>query len=129
MGADCVIAVDVMPKVIKDFRKNKYGLTDILVNGIKQNALYRSLVKEEVASELAVRSEQKVNILEVFLQSMNIGHTKLAEYQILSEKPDVVIRPDTEGFSAYEFHKGQELIDNAYTLTKKIISDGMIPLS
>jgi len=71
--------------------------------------------------------QQQVNILEVFLRSLKIGHAKLAEYQILLAKPDIVIRPDTKGFSAHEFHKGQELIDNAYNRTKKIISEGRIP--
>ena len=47
---------------------------------------------------------------------MNIGHTKLAEYQVDLENPDILIRPDTREYSAYEFHKGYMLIERAYEL-------------
>jgi len=127
MGADFVIAVDVTPKAVVSFRKSKYGFTNTLANGLKQNVLYRSLIREESIKESPEVLQQQVNILDVFLQSLKIGHAKLAEYQILLEKPDIVISPDTKGFSAHEFHKGQELINNAYNRTKKIISEGRIP--
>lgn len=128
MGADFIIAVDVMAGTTVDFRKSKSGISDKLTNGLKQSAIYRSLVKAQVSDKSLPSAQKRVNILEVFLQSMNIGHTKLAELEIQLEKPDIVIKPDIEEYSAYEFHKGQELIDNAYNRTKKLIADGMIPL-
>ncbi len=128
MGADFVIAVDVMASTTVDLRKSKTGISGKLTNGLKQNAIYRALAKKQIPDESVPEAQKRVNILEVFLQSMNIGHAKLAELEIQLEKPDIVIKPDIEEYSAYEFYKGQELINNAYKRTLRIIGEGKIPL-
>jgi len=127
MGADFVIAVDVMAGTTADFRKSNSGISDRIPDRLRQNTIYRSLAKALTTDESSPSTQKKVNIIEVFLQSMNIGHAKLAELEIQLEKPDIVIRPDIEDYLAYEFHKGQELIDNAYKRTLRIIEEGKIP--
>lgn len=123
MGADFVIAVDVMPPIEENYKRNRSGIEDSLRKLIRENPTIRRFFGEEFLPKEKDSIDRDVGILEVFQQSMNIGHTKLAEYQVDLEKPDILIQPDTKDYYAYDFHKAHTLIDRAYELTIEIIKD------
>lgn len=122
MGADIIVAVDVLPPIQADYKQSRSGLQESLVEIIKQNSALQRLISEDLLPRDRKATERDVGIFEVFQQSMNIGHTKLAEYQVDLENPDILIRPDTREYSAYEFHRGHLLIDQAYDLAIDIFS-------
>lgn len=123
MGADFIIAVDVMPPIEAHYKRSRSGLEDSLRKLISENATLKKFLNQDLLKLSKDDTERDVGIFEVFQQSMNIGHTKLAEYQVELEKPDVLIRPDTKDFYAYDFHKAHTLIDRAYELTLEQLSD------
>jgi NTE family protein len=122
MGADIVIAVDVLPPIRANYRRSRFVIQDSLKEIIKQNSALQRLIGENRLPTDHKITERDVGIFDVFQQSMNIGHTKLAEYQVALEKPDILIRPDTKDYSAHEFHKGHRLIEKAYELSLEILS-------
>jgi NTE family protein len=111
MGADFIIAVDVMASPKTDLTYSENGYLDQIMNTVKQNKYYSILTKNTPINR---HQKKSVNIINVFMQTLSIGHSKVAEYQIKLEKPDILIQPETFDFSSYDFHKGKELIDNAY---------------
>jgi len=122
MGADFIIAVDVMPPIEANYKRNRSGWEDSLRKMVRENATLKRFISEDLLPKGKEMTEQDVGIFEVFQQSMNIGHTKLAEYQVELEQPDVLIRPDTKDYYAYDFHKAHTLIERAYALAMDILS-------
>lgn len=126
MGADFVIAVDVMPPIAANYKRNRSGFEDSLRRVIRESTTLQKLFSEDMLPGEKKVTERDVGIFEVFQQSMQIGHTKLAEYQVELEAPDILIQPDTKDYFAYDFHKAHTLIDRAYELTQKILEDNQM---
>ena len=78
MGADFVIAVNVIPGVLDRFHR----------------------------SEESTKGAREPNIIHVLLQSIHIGTYSLVKSSL--EKADVVIEPDVVHIGAAEFHHAQE---------------------
>ena len=78
MGADFVIAVNVIPGVLDHFHR----------------------------SEESTKGAREPNIIHVLLQSIHIGTYSLVKASL--EKADVVIEPDVVHIGAAEFHHAQE---------------------
>jgi len=123
MGADLIIAVDVMPPLEANYVRNRSGFGVSLRKITLENSKLQRLIGEGLLNKGTAITEREVGIFDVLQQSMNIGHTKLAEYQVALEKPDILIQPDTKDYYAYEFHKAHTLIDRAYELTLGIMAD------
>ena len=128
MGAKFIIAVDVMASPVKRITEKGNGFINRIKESVKQNTLFQTITKENDRHSLPNKAPEKlVSITDVLSQTIAIGHTKVAEYQILMEKPDILIKPDIKDYSTYEFHKGKELIDNAYEKTIQLLEQWGLP--
>lgn len=128
MGAEFIIAVDVMASPVKCITEKGNGFVDRVKESVKQSTLFQAIAKENDRHSLSNKAPEKlVGITNVLFQTISIGHTKVAEYQILMEKPNILIKPDIKDFSSYDFHKGKELIDNAYEKTIQLLEQWRLP--
>lgn len=53
----------------------------------------------------------------VLTQTVGIAISRMADYQLQLEHPELLIQPDTTDLNVYDFHRGAAVIDTAYRLT------------
>ena len=94
MGADFVIAVNVIPDVID---------------------------RSHDSVEERIKDAKEPNIIHVLIQSIHIGTYSLVRSSL--EKADVVIEPDVVHIGAAEFHHARECIKQGEIATRKAIPE------
>jgi len=94
MGADFVIAVNVIPGVLKRSHKS---------------------------AEDSRKRDREPNILHVLIQSIHIGTYSLVRSSL--EDADIVIEPDVAYIGAAEFHRARECIEQGELAARKAMSD------
>jgi len=123
MGADFIIAVNVMPSLnnAKPDRKMKYnsprvsqitsGMKSVMRKGLESLNIDYKLMKK-LSSNSGKYSVP--GLKNVMLQSVYITQRKLARLSIQLYKPDILIEPDVPFASFFDFYKAREIIDIGY---------------
>jgi len=134
LGADFIISVNVLGQGNGWVKApNSTTLSEQLkTERDEHNILSRLLHPEHHNDEIDPQTKRH-NAIFIVAQTIGIGVGKLAKYQIHYEKPDINLEPDTAQISIYDFHRGDEIIGNAFTLAyneiKREMSDLRIDLS
>jgi len=120
LGADFIIGVNVLAKSRSWMSSDKMhkqfqsGKSNIL------SRLFQQSSGKETEDE---RKQSNLNFVMILTQTIGTSVSKLADFQLQVEQPDIVIEPDTSSINIYDFHRGGELIDSAYEMTIEIIRD------
>lgn len=72
-------------------------------------------------ARVSPRYEPPRHILHLVMQITGLMARK--NYEISAKKADFLIHPDIDGYSAFDFHSSQELIDIAYRLTRELVPE------
>ncbi len=70
------------------------------------------------------KRDQTPNIFEVILESISIMQTQIAEAQLETDPPDLLIRPRMGNLGLLDFHRSREAIDEGYRRTREALSAG-----
>ena len=141
MGADIVIAVNVNPSMyqrnksigLKDEQKKQRKIFD--VNSLKLNTSIARFVKKkrdnvvsEMKSDLDEWSQTFQNgkkatpgIFDTIMQTIFIMENEILQSRLNEWPPDLLIEPNVESISAFEFHKAKEIIQQGEEATQKAI--------
>jgi len=127
MGADYVIAVNVLAKHRSWLKAEKVRkqLEKEQTSNIHQ--LLKRLNLDDKIPERRSDRDRNLGILMVLAQTIGIAISKMADYQLEVEKPDLLIQPDTSNINVYDFYRGEEVIPQAYQLTHQILGENGIP--
>lgn len=128
MGADYVIAVNVLAKhkswlKADQIKKAKTGQDEN--SGIRQ-----LLARINLADKLPERKQKRtrdMGMLMVIAQTIGISISHMASYQLDVEKPDFLIEPDSSNINVYDFHRGEDVIPQAYELALRLLDETTIP--
>ena len=141
LGADTVIAVNVIPQISYSLKKSKMkrgktskrnkkelnsrkinmALANYIKNRInnmsgilKVNELLKKVEKEKLASP---------NFINIFLNTINIFEGEIIKLKLEINQPDFLIEPDTSPINSREFYKAEEAIKAGERAAEKIIPD------
>lgn len=106
------VNADVKSKMPQQKKEEKTALAPILA---KWNSLF--------PNSTSVSKTRRLSIFDLFAQSIDLMQDKISDYIIESYKPDVVIRMSREMCSTFEFYRSDELINQGYTETKKMLNE------
>ncbi len=119
MGADFIIAVNVLN--VPRIKHGSMTITAVHTNEpIDHNLSVNERLKVFIENEInTIESMAKrvasifdlsdeMNIFDVMSQTMHLAERNIAEYKLISDKPDILIEPDMEIIKHFEFHKTKE---------------------
>ena len=66
--------------------------------------------------------EGALGVLDIVIKSMNIMENALAETQLITYSPDIVIDIPRDACNFFEFHRAQELIDIGREKTRSVLT-------
>ncbi|MFH1755216.1 MAG: patatin-like phospholipase family protein [Candidatus Latescibacterota bacterium] len=72
-------------------------------------------------ARLRAQYEPPKHILHLIMQITGLMARK--NYEISAQKADFLIHPDIDGYSAFDFHSSEELIDISYQLARKLLPE------
>lgn len=123
MGADFVIGVNVLAENRSWLRTEKVQKQVEKQHQQKPTILSQIFKPQESVPEK--RDSRKTNLGPILVLTQTIGVTisKMAEYQLNLQKPELLIEPDTTRINVYDFHRGDVVIDDAYKLAKRKIQE------
>jgi NTE family protein len=137
MGADYVIAVDLSHDLVgnrgdeppREEGETENGDQDRWLEGFPMAGELRerlSLLNAESLARLKnwFKRDQTPNIFEVILESISIMQTQIAEAQLETDPPDLLIRPRMGNLGLLDFHRSREAIDEGYRRTREALSAG-----
>ena len=112
MGAEFIIAVNVLAKNKSwdPHEKKRQKPT-------KSSASDRIPAAESLLDSRKDKPRDQKGFLVILTQTIGITMSKLAQLQLELESPDLLIEPDTSSINVYDFHRGNELLGDAYTTT------------
>ena len=119
MGADIVIAVNVLPPpqkniqnliIKKEPRTTKIGKINSKVVNTRMGKYLASLKPIAYAKKLVKKKTLGPNIFSMILQSIAITNYQIAALQLTRYKPDFLITPEVEFIRPHEFFRGEEAI-------------------
>ncbi len=128
MGADIVIAVDLNHEFAQNghrlhqHRKTKRGKDDISwVEEMKKHA-------KDASGSLVSRFKEYTMgdgpaIFDSIGWSVNIMQDQITQKNMLTEKPDFLIRPKLGSIRAFDFHLAKPMIEEGYRKTQEILRD------
>jgi NTE family protein len=99
MGADIIIAVNVIPPFPSEIKKEK-----------EENN------KEE-------NKKSPPNIISILLNTINIFEEEIIKLRLEKDKPNFLIEPDISNIKPREFYKAKEAIEAGEKATERIIAD------
>jgi len=120
MGADIVIAVNVIPLNASSLEKEKMKKKEIdyqkvniaLANNLKSKI--DDLIKFSRISEVFKNEEKEKyfspNFINITLNTINIFEREIIKLRLEKDKPDFLIEPDTSNANLKVFYKGKEAI-------------------
>ena len=103
MGADIVIAVDLNHNFIKEKTATRRHY------GKNKNHLLKWL------------TPTYPNIIDIIENSVYMMQDQLTKKNLLTHKPDFLIRPSLGAANIFDFHKAKKLIEEGYRETQKQI--------
>jgi NTE family protein len=123
MGADFVIGVNVLAENRSWLSTDKVQKQVQKQNQQRPNILSQIFKPQETVPEK--RESRKTNLGPILVLTQTIGVTisKMAEYQLNLQKPELLIEPDTTRINVYDFHRGDAVINDAYKLAKRKIQE------
>ena len=62
-----------------------------------------------------------MNIFKIIMTTMNIMERQITYLQLSKHKPDLLIKPDIEIASAFDFYKAREIIKLGESEAKKVL--------
>ena len=131
MGADIVIAVNVIPLNASPLKKEKMKKEEIdyqkvniaLANNLKNKI--DELIKFSKISEVFKKEEKEKyfspNFINITLNTINIFEREIIKLRLEKDKPDFLIEPDTSNANLKVFYKGKEAIQAGEEAASKII--------
>ena len=128
MGADFIIAVNVMPSLDKTNtgkRKENNNLQDSTFTAEMKSAMRKKLESLNIDYKWIKKllaNKGKYNIpgfKKVLNQSVYITQRKLARLSIELYRPDILIEPDIPFAGFFDFYKAKEIIDIGYKAAQK----------
>jgi len=132
MGADFIIAVNVMPSLDKTNtgkRKENNNLQDSTFTAEMKSAMRKKLEAlnidyKWVKKLLANKGKYNIpGLKKVLNQSVYITQRKLARLSIELYRPDVLIEPDIPFAGFFDFYKASEIIDIGYKTAQDAFYD------
>ena len=118
---DLTIAVNLSGKPEKDI--------EVKPPSPKNNNQQRNSYQIRIAQfidELKLRFDRQpvgaLGVLDVIIKSMNIMENTLAETQLITYSPDIIIEIPRDVCNFYEFHRAQEMIDIGRKRTEAILA-------
>jgi len=141
LGADTVIAVNVIPQISSSLKKSKMkrGKTSkrnkkelnsrrinmALANYIKNriNNMSGILKVNELLKKVEKEKLDSPNFINIFLNTINIFEGEIIKLKLEINQPDFLIEPDTSPINSREFYKAEEAIKAGERATEKIIQD------
>ena len=128
MGADFVIAVNVIPSSDNInsivLQKNNNLLSSNFTTEMKtvmmEKLEWLNIDYDWIKKLFINKTTYNVpSLKKVFNQSVNISQRKLCQYSIELYKPDILIEPDVNSISLFDFYKAEEIIDIGYNSIRK----------
>ena len=128
MGADFIIAVNVMPSLDKTNtgkRKEKNNLQNSTFTAEMKSAMHKKLEALNIDYKWVKKlltNKGKYNVpglKKVLNQSVYITQRKLARLTIELYRPDILIEPDIPFAGFFDFYKAKEIIDIGYKAAQK----------
>ncbi|MFQ6083059.1 MAG: patatin-like phospholipase family protein [Candidatus Aminicenantia bacterium] len=138
MGADIVIAVNVIPPTPSILKKEKMRKEKIIkrkeeINSQKVNTAVADYIKDKIdslvsfskISEIFKKEEKKryspPNLINILLNTINIFEEEIIKLRLEKDKPDFFIEPNTSNINSREFYKAKEAIRVGEEAAKKVI--------
>jgi NTE family protein len=128
MGADIVIAVDLN----HDFAQNGHRLqpdkkTNKEMGNVSWVEEMKKHAKDASGSLVSKFKEYTLGdgpvIFDSIGWSVNIMQDQITQKNMLTEKPDFLIRPKLGSIRAFDFHLAKPMIEEGYRETRKILRD------
>jgi len=116
--ASCSIPQIYLPVEIGDGYFVDGGLSEYLPVETLQEAEKCYVIGAQLA-RISPRYEPPRHILHLVMQITGLMARK--NYESSAKKADFLVHPDIDGYSAFDFHSSEELIDIAYRLTRELI--------
>ena len=141
LGADTVIAVNVIPQISSSLKKSKMkrGKTSKRnkkeLNSRRINMALANYIKNRInnmsgilkVSELLKKVEKEKlaspNFINIFLNTINIFEGEIIKLKLEINQPDFLIEPNTSLINSREFYKAEEAIKAGERAAEKIIPD------
>jgi len=132
MGADFIIAVNVMPSLDKTNtgkRKENNNLQDSTFTAEMKSAMRKKLEALNIDYKwikklLANKGKYNIpGLKKVLNQSVYITQRKLARLSIELYRPDILIEPDIPFAGFFDFYKAREIIDIGYKAAQDAFCD------
>lgn len=117
MGADYVIAVNVLEKHRGWVKQRKTQSRTAGKEETSANFLSRVLRMKPEEEKSVRQADKDLGFMVVLTQTVGIAISRMADYQLQLENPELLIQPDTSDLNVYDFHRGAAVIDTAYRLT------------
>lgn len=114
MGADFIIAVNVIPKpeyakkVVKIAVNEKFKLLDSILKSDMINNWLSDYLKK--VRNNACTGVKMPNIIDIMIYSIQAAEYEVAKLKLEIDKPDVLIQPDLKNFEFKDFGRARELI-------------------
>jgi len=132
MGADYIIAVNILssknksdPKSDKKFN-NKIDLEKPLeIIPVLERKLENLMIDHKWIRNFIKHKEKEdlPGMKKIFYQSVQIAQERLIELSVELYKPDVLIEPEVENFSMFDFYKAKEIIKKGYIAAEAFIKE------
>ena len=132
MGADFIIAVNIMPSLDKTNtgkRKENNNLQDSTFTAEMKSAMQKKLEALNIDYKwikklLANKGKYNIpGLKKVLNQSVYITQRKLAQLSIELYRPDILIEPDIPFAGFFDFYKAREIIDIGYKAAQDAFYD------
>lgn len=139
MGAEMVIAVNVIPPTPSILRKEKMRKEKIIkkkeeINSQKINIAVADYIKNKIdhlanfskISEVFKKEEKDKhippNLINIIFNTITIFEEEIIKLRLERNKPDFLVEPDTSSINSREFFKAKEAIRAGEEAAKKIIA-------
>lgn len=141
LGADTVIAVNVIPQISSSLKKSKMKRRKTSkrnkkeLNSRRINMALANYIKNRInnmsgilkVSELLKKVEKEKlaspNFINIFLNTINIFEGEIIKLKLEINQPDFLIEPNTSLINSREFYKAEEAIKAGERAAEKIIPD------
>jgi NTE family protein len=126
MGAEQVIAVDVSHEVIASRLASLHESATARPVGTGAERLHEALLalNSPVAEQfwMWLHRESLPSILDVLLSAIYIMQARIAQTNLLRDKPDLIIRPPLGAIKFMDFDRAEEIIAIGYRATREALT-------
>ncbi|MFO8062635.1 MAG: patatin-like phospholipase family protein [bacterium] len=127
LGADRVLAVNVLTvpelkhknltlpqtdKEIEEVPDDKGQFIDYLNKRVKNFVNKEKTNLEAIAKRVGsiFNLTDEINILDIMSQTMHLAESRIAEYKLEADEPDLLVKPDMTSINHFDFIKAEEAI-------------------